>query len=73
MNAFEYLANAIIIQAARDYRDALNKLSRGRENADAVGAKAECERLCRSEWYQALTSVDAQLLIRKLNEEVNAQ
>ncbi len=72
-NPYENLANAIVLTAVHDYRDALKKLSRGRKNTDAETTKNECERFFRSQWYQELTSVDGELLIRKLNEEVNAQ
>ncbi|MCC8106431.1 MAG: hypothetical protein LIO99_10600 [Clostridiales bacterium] len=70
MDAYESLANAIILRAVRDYRDALKKPARGRENTSAEDTKRECERFFRSQWYSALTSVDGEMLIRKLNEEV---
>ncbi len=70
MTAYENLANAIILQAVKDYRDALAKLAKGRKNESAESMKSECERFFRSQWYTALTSVDGEMLIRKLNEEV---
>ena len=70
MDPYEKLANAIILQAVKDYRDALKKLVRGRKNTSAEDTKRECERFFRSQWYSALTSVDGEMLIRKLNEEV---
>ena len=70
MDSYEKLANAIILQAVKDYRDALKKLARGRKNTSAEDTKRECERFFRSKWHGALTSVDGEMLIRKLNEEV---
>ena len=35
LNPYEELANAIVLQAVRDYREAVKKLSRGRKNRDA--------------------------------------
>ena len=64
------LANAIILQAVKDYRSALKKLSRGRNNKDAKNMKEEVERFFRSGWYGELTTVDGEMLLRKLQQEV---
>ena len=32
MNPYENLANAVVLQAVKDYRDAAGKLSRGKKN-----------------------------------------
>lgn len=48
MDPYENLANAIVLSAANDYRDALKKLARGRRNSDAERTKAECLRFFRS-------------------------
>ena len=39
---YEQLANAIVLAAVRDYRDANRKLSRGRKNQAALETKEEC-------------------------------
>ena len=70
MDSYEKLANAIILQAVKDYRMALQILKRCPNNADALADIEEIERFFRSQWYGALTSVDGEMLIRKLNEEV---
>ena len=64
------LANAIILQAVKDYRSTLKKLSRGRNNKDAKNMKEEVERFFRSGWFGMLTQIDPEMLIRKLQEEV---
>ena len=61
---------AIIIQAAKDYRVALRRLRRKPNNKDAQAEKESIERFFRSDWFRALTEVDGEMLIRKLNEEV---
>lgn len=66
------LANAIILQAVKDYRDALKKLSRGRANKDAEIKKQEILNFFRSDWFGVLTEIDPEMLIRKLDEEVGA-
>lgn len=64
------LANAIILQAVKDYRSALKKMSRARNNKDAKNMKEEVERFFRSGWFGMLTQIDPEMLIRKLQEEV---
>ena len=69
---YENLANAIILLAVKDYRTALKRLDRNPNNRSAQHDKAEVERFFRSQWYSALTSVDGEMLIRSLQEEVGA-
>lgn len=66
------LANAIILQAVKDYRVVLKKLSRGRANKDAEIKKQEILNFFRSDWFGVLTEIDPEMLIRKLDEEVGA-
>ena len=69
LNPYEGLANAIILQAVKDYRDANQKLSRGRKNQTAQQMKDECLCFFRSHWFTILTEVDPEFLIRKLDKE----
>ena len=66
---WESLANAIILQAVKDYREARKKLKKRPKNEDAKLMIADCEAFFRSDWYKALTDVDGEMLIRKLREE----
>ena len=59
MNPYEELANAIVLQAVKDYR--LN---------DDERELASIERFFRSGWFQTLTSLDGEVLIEKLHREV---
>ena len=70
MDAYENLANIIILQAAKDYRSALKRIKMNPTNKDAMSSAMECERFFRSGWYSALTSVNGEYLIDKLREEV---
>ena len=72
LNPYEELANAIVLQAVRDYREAVKKLSRRRKNRDAQFTKEECLRFFRSKWFSQLTDLDPEFLIRRLDEEVTA-
>ena len=67
---YENLANAIIIQAAKDYREVLHQLLYEPDNELAIMKKKKIERFFQSESYCALTSIDSRTLIERLNEEV---
>ena len=67
---YERLANAVILQAADDYRAALRKIRANPKNRQAIDEALEIERFFRSGWYSQLTSVDGEYLIRRLQEEV---
>lgn len=67
---YDDLANAIVLQAVKDYRDALKKLKNYPNSNSMQHRKNEVERFFRSDWYSTLTSIDPEMLIEKLNEEV---
>ena len=69
MDSYEKLANAIILQAVKDYRGALRILKKHPESISAKSTRDEVERFFRSGWYQVLTEVDGEMLIRRLQEE----
>jgi len=69
---YENLANAIVLQAVKDYRDALKRLKKKSGNKASMADALECERFFRSGWYKALTSVDGEYLINKLREEARS-
>ena len=58
MNPYEELANAIILQAVKDYR-----------LTDDEQELAEIERFFRSGWFGVLSKVDPEYLIRNLRKE----
>ena len=58
MDPYENLANAIILQAVKDYR-----------LTDNEAELKEIERFFRSDWFSVLTSLDPDLLIQKLRKE----
>lgn len=69
---YENLANAIILQAVRDYRMALKCLKANPRNKTVLADKDEVERFFRSDWFSVLTSVDGEMLILSLQKEVDA-
>lgn len=70
IDGYEKLANAIVLQAVKDYRFALRRLEKYPRNNSAIYTKREIEWFFRSEWYTSLTSVEPEMLIKKLEEEV---
>ena len=70
MDPYERLANAIILQAVRDYQKALRALKKNPKNRNAMDDAMACERFFRSSWYQTLTSVDGEYLIDRLRKEI---
>ena len=60
MENIELLANAIILQAVKDYRLTYSPQCR-----------AEIKRFFRSEWFRALTRLDGEMLITRLENERN--
>ncbi len=69
---YENLANAIVLQAVKDYRVALKCLKANPRNRTAAADRVEIERFFRSRWFTILTSVDGEMLIRSLQREVDA-
>ena len=70
INEYELLANAIVLQAVKDYRRAARKISGDRQNIMAERTYRDCRRFFLSRWMQVLTDVDGRELIRKLDREV---
>lgn len=69
MSGYELLANAIIEQAAKDYRKLLYALKINKNNRSARANKTHLEKFFHSEWYRTLSNVNGAMLIAKLKEE----
>ncbi len=67
---YERFANAIILSAVADYRAALKKIKHNPKSKAAIDEALQLEKFFRSSWYQQLTSVDGEFLIRKLQNEI---
>ena len=67
---YENLANAVIAQAAEDYRRLLKRAKKNPANREALDEALQVERFFRSGWYQRLTNVDGEFLICKLQEDI---
>jgi len=69
---YNNLANAIVLQAVKDYRKVLRTLSLHPHNRSAQYERRSIEQFFRSGWFGVLTSIDPEMLITKLNAEVTA-
>ena len=68
--AWEDLANAIILSAVRAYERALLHLKRNPDSQSAIRAVEREEQFFYSSWFEVLTDLDPSYLIRKMKEMV---
>ena len=79
---YENLANAIIVQAAKDYKSVLRQLKKvpvpepdapkpeKKGYEQLLTEKSEILRFFHSAWYRTLTNVDPQIIISNIEKEV---
>ena len=72
LSPYEALGNAVVLQAVKDYREAVHKLSRGKKNTNAESTKQECERFFQSPYFNIFTQLDGKALLSQLEKEVSA-
>ena len=72
LSPYEALGNAVVLQAVKDYREAVHKLSRGKKNTIAESTKKECERFFQSPYFNVFTQLDGKALLSQLEKEVAA-
>ena len=72
LSPYEALGNAVVLQAVKDYREAVHKLSRGKKNTNAESTKQECERFFKSPYFNVFTQLDGKSLLSQLEKEVSA-
>ena len=67
-SVYQDLANAIVLKAVEDYRNALdgNSYHRYKSPEDII---EECETFFRSSWFKILTKVNGKYLIEQLKKE----
>ena len=70
---WEEMANAIIIQAAEDWREAKRMLRTCPDNAEAISTVKETEAFFLSEFYTTLTTYNGKTLLKRLKEEENGK
>lgn len=68
--AYKNLAIAVVVQAVKDYRKALQKLEINPENGMAKREKYSCENFFKQGWVQALTDTNGQFIIRNIQNNL---
>lgn len=66
---YQDLANAIIIQAAKDYRSVRKRLTKRPNDKWLEGELKKLERFFLSPWCEMLSEVDGTYILRRLREE----
>ena len=69
-SGWEDLANAVIWQAAEDYRCACRALRKHPHFRKPQAAKRSLERFFRSAWFKTLSGADGNKLIQDIQKEV---
>ena len=71
MSGYEALANAIIIQAAKDFRAAYKRMKRFPNDVRTQDEVREITKFFCSEWFEALSDADGPTLLRKIKDEID--
>ena len=69
-NGYCHLAEAIVVQAAKDYREARRRFYKNPADRQARLKMRDTEHFFKSQWYEELTTFDGKALLRKLEEEI---
>ena len=72
LNPYRELANAIVVQAAKDYKKAVKRRRKYPKDEDAQREIRDLRRFFHSGWYSMLTEVDGDRLIKDLERSVDA-
>ena len=68
---WEDLAQAIILQAAEDYRKALKGLQEKPGSRIFLKRKRECERFFHSEWFTVLSKANPEMILDGIRKEMD--
>ena len=67
---YENFANAIIVQAVKDYARAIRAIAKNKNSIDAKKTEKEVLSFLHSEWFAMLTDINPDILINKIHKEV---
>lgn len=71
MKSYQALANAIIEYAVKDYKRALKSQKRNPQKDEFRTEIASLERFFHSDWFQLLSSLEGDILINRIRQEVS--
>ena len=69
MDGYRELANAIILQAVKDYRKILSRCKKYPCDEIWISQRREIEKFFTSDWFVELSNVDGTKIMKKLQEE----
>ena len=72
MRGYESLANAIIVQAAKDFIAAYKRMERFPNDTRAQDEVRDIAKFFCSQWFVVLTDADGPALLRKIKNEIDA-
>ena len=72
MDGYQRLANAVIIEAAKDSKPAYKRMKRFPDDKRAQDEVREITRFFCSEWFEVLSDADGPTLLRRMMEEIDA-
>ena len=68
---YQALANAVIVQAAKDFRAAYKRLRRFPQDKAAEAEVRDCTRFFCSDYFSGLTTLDGPAILRKMIKEID--
>ena len=68
---YEALANAIILQAVKDFKPAYRRLKNHPNDRLAQDTVREITKFCCSQYFEALTSIDGPALLNRIMREMD--
>lgn len=73
ISCYQSLANAIILQAVKDYKAELHKLLKNPNSREAMGKAMDIERFFHSPWYAMLTNVAPDVIIDGVRKQIKEE
>ena len=73
MSPYQAIANAVVEQAAKDYRQALLKQKKEPNMPEHAARVRDLERFFRSDWYGVLTGLDGECLMASMRGMVRKE
>ena len=72
MSGYEALANAIIVQASKDFTAAYKRMKRFPNDTRAQDEVRDITKFFCSQWFEMLSDADGPALLRKIKDEIDA-
>ncbi len=69
LSCWQELASAVVLQAAKDYREALGRLKKRPNDGYSIKTKKECEKFFLSQRFDLFTGIDGKGLMEMLRKE----